>query len=147
MVLLGEDLGGREEGGLSTAVDDLEHRPQRHEGLAGADLALEQPVHRVVAGELVGDQVPDLALTGGELERQPRVEGRQDPVGSAGSGMRALLAVGGASPGQHQLEDQRLLEAEPLLRRAELAPLVGSVDPAERLHDVEQLELARGARG
>ena len=49
VVLLGEDLGGREQRRLTTGVDDGEHRAQRHDGLAGADLALQQPVHRVVA--------------------------------------------------------------------------------------------------
>ena len=63
------------------------------------------------------------------------------PSGRPASGARALLAVGRTPPGEHQLEDQRLLEAEALLGRAELAPLVGGVDPAQRLHDVEQLEL------
>ena len=43
----GEHLGRREQGRLATGVDDLEHRAQRHDGLARADLALQQPLHRV----------------------------------------------------------------------------------------------------
>ena len=37
---------GREHRGLAAAVDDLQHRPQRHHRLARADIALHQPVHR-----------------------------------------------------------------------------------------------------
>ena len=79
MVLLGEHLGRGQQGGLSPGVDDLEHRAQRDHGLAGADLALEEPVHRVVAAELLGDEVADLALATGELERQAVVEGGEQP--------------------------------------------------------------------
>ena len=53
---------GREQRGLAAGVDDAQHRPQRDQGLAGADLALEQPVHRVRLGEVVLDLRADLAL-------------------------------------------------------------------------------------
>ena len=139
-MLLGEHLGRGEQRRLPAGVDDLEHRAQRHQRLAGADLALEQPVHRVVAGQLAGDDLADLALAPGELERQPGVEGRQEPVGPTGARAGALRAVRGAAPREHELEHQRLLEAEALLRRTELAPVVGAVDPPQRLHDGEQVE-------
>ena len=61
VVLLGEHLGGGEQRGLAAGVDDAQHRPQRDQGLAGADLALQQPVHRVRLGELALD-----------LRRRPR---------------------------------------------------------------------------
>ena len=57
-VLGGEDLGRGEQGGLSAGVDDLGHGAQRHDGLAGADLALQEPVHRLVAVELGGELLP-----------------------------------------------------------------------------------------
>ncbi len=47
VVLLGEHLGRRQQRRLAARVDDLEHRAQRDHRLARADLALEQPVHRV----------------------------------------------------------------------------------------------------
>ena len=53
-VLRGEHLGRGEQRGLAAGVDHLQHRPQRHDGLAGADLALQQPVHRVLGGQLRG---------------------------------------------------------------------------------------------
>ena len=61
VVLLGQHLGGREQRGLAARVDDPQHRPQRDQGLAGADLALEQPVHRVRLGEVALDLLADLA--------------------------------------------------------------------------------------
>jgi hypothetical protein len=51
-VLLGEHLGRGQQRGLAAAVDDLQHRPQRHEGLAGADLALQEAVHRARLAQL-----------------------------------------------------------------------------------------------
>ena len=53
---------GRQQGGLAAGVDDAQHRAQRDQGLAGADLALEQPVHRVGLREVGLDLRADLAL-------------------------------------------------------------------------------------
>ena len=146
VVLLGQHLGGRQQGRLAAGVDDLQHRAQRDEGLAGADLTLEQPVHRVGAGELGRDELADLALAAGELERQPGVERRQQPVVASRPGLRTRRPVGRAPSGEHELEHQRLLEAEALLGRAELAPLVGRVDPAQGLGDGRGARTVRGAR-
>ena len=52
VVLLGEHLGRGEQRRLAAGVDDAQHRAQRDQRLAGADLALEQPVHRVRLGEV-----------------------------------------------------------------------------------------------
>ncbi len=62
VVLLGQHLGRGEQGGLPAVVDDLEHRADRHEGLAGAHFALQQAVHRVLPAQRGGD-----LLTRGEL--------------------------------------------------------------------------------
>ena len=64
VVLLREHLGRCQQRRLAAGVDDAQHRPERDQRLAGADLALEQPVHRVRLGEVVGDLLADLALTG-----------------------------------------------------------------------------------
>ena len=57
VVLLGEHLGGRHQRALVPALDGDEQRADGHDGLARADVALEQPVHRVGAGEVGGDLV------------------------------------------------------------------------------------------
>ena len=145
MVLLGEDLGGRQERGLAAGVDHAQHRAQRHERLARADLALEQTVHRVRACQVGLDLRAHLLLTAGELEGEPLVEGRQQsPAPGARSG--ALRLQRPATAREHQLGGQRLLEAEPLQRPGDLAVVLGVVHPLERLPHVEQpLALAQPA--
>ena len=51
VVLLGQDLGGCEQGRLPAVVDDLEHRPDGDQGLAGAHFALQQGVHRMLPAQ------------------------------------------------------------------------------------------------
>ena len=46
----------------SAGVDDLEHRPEGHDRLAGTDLALEQAMHRVRTAQLHSNRLADLAL-------------------------------------------------------------------------------------
>jgi hypothetical protein len=65
-VLGGQDLGRGQQGRLAAGVDDLRHGAQRDDGLAGADLALQEAVHRLVAGELGCQLFPDRALALGQ---------------------------------------------------------------------------------
>ena len=60
-VLLGEDLGRRHEGHLQAVLHRDERRQQRHDRLAGADVALQQPVHRVRPLQVVDDLLERLA--------------------------------------------------------------------------------------
>ena len=85
-VLGGEDLGRGEQGRLAAGVDDLGHGPQRDDGLARADLALQQPVHRLVAVELGGQLLPHRPLPLGELERQRGVDGVEQAAGPRAAG-------------------------------------------------------------
>ena len=85
-VLGGEHLGGGEQRGLAAGVDHLGHGAQRDDGLAGADLALQEAVHRLVAVELGGELLPHLALALGELERQRGVDGVEQAAGCAAGG-------------------------------------------------------------
>ena len=73
-VLGGEHLGGGEHRRLRPGVDGHEHRPQRDDGLAGADVAVEEPVHRRGLREVPGYLLADPDLGGGERERQVGVE-------------------------------------------------------------------------
>ncbi len=129
VVLLGEHLGRRQQRGLAAGVDDAQHRAQRDEGLAGPDLALEQPVHRVRSGQVGVDLGPDLALAVGQRERQPRVERRQQRAVAPVARHRAQGAHRATPARQHELGDQRLLEAEVALRAGDLLERLGRVDP------------------
>ena len=62
-------------------VDDLQHRAQSDDGLAGTDLSLEQPVHGVVAPQVRGDRRPGSLLTKCELKGQRTVEGPEQAAG------------------------------------------------------------------
>ncbi len=138
VVLGGEDLGGGEERGLAARVDDSEHRPERDDRLAGADLALEQPVHRVVAGEVVGDLRSDNGLPGGERERQPFVERLEQPTRPRHARRRLLRTVDEPAAGEGDLEDERLLEAEPTAGGPVVLGVVRPVDLVERLGDADE---------
>ena len=83
-VLLGEDGGGRQEGHLLARDRGLEHGAHRDLGLAVADVAADEPVHRLVALHVrlhlldAADLVHGLLVGEGRLEGQlPVVVGRE----------------------------------------------------------------------
>ena len=59
-VLAREDFGRRHQRGLPAGLDHGRGGEQRHHGLAGADVALQQP-HHAVRQSQVGDDVVDRA--------------------------------------------------------------------------------------
>ena len=63
VVLLGQHLGGRHQRPLVAALDGDQQRAHRHDGLARPDVALQQPVHRVRAGQ-IGVDLGDGPLLG-----------------------------------------------------------------------------------
>src|SRR5206468_2595884 len=52
VMLVGENLRGRHERRLVAGAHGMEHGQQRDDGLSGADVALNQPVHRMGAAEI-----------------------------------------------------------------------------------------------
>ena len=70
-MLLGERLGRRHQRALEAVLDRAQHRVQRDDGLARADLAHQQPLHRRARGE-VARRSPSIAalLVAGQRERQ-----------------------------------------------------------------------------
>ena len=139
LVLLGEHLGRGEQCRLAARVDHLEHRAQRDDRLARADLPLQQPVHRVALAELGGDLLPHAALAVGQREREPFVEPVEDAPRSAGSGVGDGGLDRRPATGEHGLRDEGLVVLEPLLGRDLLAPVVGPVDPAQCLVDLDEV--------
>ena len=133
-VVLGrEHLGRGEQRGLAAGVDGGEHRAQRDHGLAGADLTLQQPVHRHVATQLLGDGRPHLALTGGEGEGKTRVEGLEQPARTFRPRGRDLARRRAPALREGHLQDERLLVAQPTSGRLDLGHRVGRVDAAQRV--------------
>ena len=62
-VLLGQHLGRDHEGALVPALHAVEERRERDDGLARADVALQQAVHRMRGAE-VGGHLPDRSFLG-----------------------------------------------------------------------------------
>ena len=100
-VLLGERLGRRHQRGLAAGLDRAQHRVQRDDGLAGADLAHQQPLHRPVVGDVFVDRGHRLALVAGRRERQRVLEPAGGQLGrrvrAAPRGRPRAAASGGAA--------------------------------------------------
>ena len=71
-MLARQKLGRRHEGGLRAGLDRGRHGEQRHDGLAAADIALQQAQHAVGAGEIGVDLAKHAGLRAGELEGKLR---------------------------------------------------------------------------
>ncbi len=140
-MLLGEHLGRREQHGLAAGVDDGEHGAQRDQRLAGADLALQQPVHRVLGGQVGEDLGADLLLTVRQGEGQPGVEGVQHAAGDGAARDRGQRGVGGPALGEGDLEDERLVPAQPVLGALLLLLVARAVDQLQRLGQRDQVVL------
>ena len=69
-VLLGERLGGRHQRALTALLDGAQERVQRDNRLPGADVALQEPLHRHAAGEIGVELADRLLLVRSERERQ-----------------------------------------------------------------------------
>ena len=74
IVLLGEDFGRRHECDLIARLDGLQRRQRRDHRLAAADVALQEPLHRLAFREVAPDLRDDALLRPGQGERKPRVE-------------------------------------------------------------------------
>ena len=81
-MLARQDFGRRHQRRLPAGFDHGRGGEQRHHGLAGADVALQQPQHAVRLRQ-VGDDVVDRAL----LRRRQRIGQRRDDASRA-AGLR-----------------------------------------------------------
>ncbi|VVN26570.1 hypothetical protein PS624_04614 [Pseudomonas fluorescens] len=71
-VLLGENLGRRHQRDLVTGLQRLQCSEGGDHGFARADVALNQPQHRFVLAEVVGDFIADALLGAGRVEAKIR---------------------------------------------------------------------------
>ena len=117
MMLLGEDFGRRHEGDLPAVLHREERRQQRHDGLARADVALQQPVHRLRLLHVLADVLQRLALAAGEVKREHASQRLTDPIVDVD---RETLALGIALlPPQQQadLKAEEFFQDQPTLCR------------------------------
>jgi hypothetical protein len=146
VVLSGQHLGRGQQNRLSAGVDGLQHRTEGDNGLARANLPLQQPVHRARAGELGGQGLTHRALPSGERERHHGVEGVQQPAGAHGPRSGRKLLAGDALAGEHRLHHQRLLEAQTPPGRLDLRLGGRPVDALQRVTQAEKTVLCPDRR-
>ena len=72
-MLLGENLGRRHDGDLRAVFHRLQRRKRRNDRLAAADVALQQPLHRIRLRE-VGFDLRSRALLGARKRERQRFE-------------------------------------------------------------------------
>ena len=157
-VLFGQDLGGHHEGALVPALHRGEQRGQRHHGLARADVALQEAVHRERPRHVGHDdgQGPALRLRQlvGQAGQEARHQGVAHPAGHLarrhGVVQRAGVVLEGP-PAQHQgqLQPEELVEDQAAARRLHHVERLGAVDGPEGVGAVPQVDgvppLARAA--
>ena len=117
MMLACQDLRRRHQGGLPARLDHGGCSEQRDDGLAGADIAMQQSQHALRLRQ-VGDDVGDRAL----LRRRQRIGKRRDDArmqpplgGAAASGAGAHM---GAQQCKRELARQQFVVSEPRPGRA-----------------------------
>ncbi len=127
-VLGGEDFRRRHHGTLRAALDGVEDRARGDDSLAGADVALQEPVHRPWFLHVPLDLLQH-ALLG---VRQDKRQGLDEPVphlagGDMGGADEKLLRVD-LPRDEHELDAKELLEHQPVPRGPRLLERVRKVD-------------------
>jgi hypothetical protein len=145
-VLLGEHLGRRHEGRLMAALHRDHHRVDRHDRLAGADVSLEQAVHRMRRREVVldlGDRPP---LGAGQRVRKGVVE-PLDQIAIEIVGDATLIALHRPlAQHQHELHPEQLVERQPTTCLLLVADRLRQVDVRQRIETVEHAEALQDRR-
>ena len=111
-VLLGQHLRRRHQRGLRAGLHRAQHGQQRHQRLAGADVALQQPEHAARRGHVAVDLRQGCRLRrGGREAEAPQRLGPHLPGGAERAAGPPLLPR--LHPGHRELVRQHLVVAEP----------------------------------
>ncbi len=115
-MLFGQDFGRRHERHLLAGLDGLQRRKRGDDRLAGADIALQQPLHRRCALQVMRDFAPHALLRAGQLERCALDQLPRQHTG-AGEDRRTAQRPRLAVRLERQLLREQLVELEPRPRR------------------------------
>ena len=119
-MLHGENFGGRHERGLRAVFNGDDGGLEGDNGLAAADVALEEAVHGRGLFEVGDDFLQDFELGGGRFEGKDALDGFADFFFANAESDGVLLAGGLAVQREAELIKKKFLEDEALLgRRAE----------------------------
>ena len=132
MMLARENLGGREQRALRSRFHRHEKAHQRHQGLAAADVALQQAQHPPLRGEIGDDLGDGVGLRPRRRERQRRERRRAQATVAAERAARAAPRMAAHQP-ERQLAGQQFVMREPSARRrsrVEIGSCVGDMSPA-----------------
>ena len=137
-MLFGEGLGRRHQRRLALMLDRAQHRVQRHDRLAAADLPHQQPLHRPRLAQVRVDRVDRRELVAGRLERQAV----QPPPAQPRLAVQPVRAGSRPPPRaaaqERELREQQLLEGQPAPPRLEVLREPGKVHRGERARPVRQ---------
>src|SRR6267143_473049 len=115
-VLHGENFRWSHERGLRTVFDGDHRRLQRNDGLAAADVALEETIHRGGLFQVGGDFGENAFLRSRGLEGQDALQRFAHGVFPQAEGDGVFLAGSLAVQSEAELVQEKFLEDEPLLR-------------------------------
>src|SRR3989442_553762 len=131
---------------LAARLDRSQQRVERDNGLAGADVSLQQSLHRHRALEIVIDLRDGAFLVLGEPERQDLPVPHQQLAGLAERGCDLAFTLA-PPPRDSELEEQQLVEGEPAPARFGLAERARPVQGPESVGTLRQsltlLQLSR----
>src|SRR5205085_6041883 len=122
----------RQQGTAVAGADGAQERVERDDGLPGADVALEQPLHRHIALEVGVDLRDRLELVRRELER----EQRDVPLGELPRRPERRRTLGLAlarAPRDRKLEREQLVEREPAAAALRLVQAPWPVEDGQRI--------------
>ncbi len=152
-VLLGQDLGRRHQRALPAGVDGDAGGERGHHRLAGADVALQQAMHRQRPRQVGGDLVGDAALRLGQAKRQVAQQRVVAAAADRRERRRALRLALALGLQLRQLLRQQLVELEALpgrmravFERLGVEPRRRLVQPAQGLAQGRQVRRQQGRR-
>ncbi len=116
IVLLGQNLGRRHQGRLISAFHGIEHGHERNDCFAGADIALNQPVHRDRPRHVVSYFADNATLRSGKLKRQRLIEasGKCSLWSKRNAAFFLLMLLQGC---QSDLEGKQFIKRKTVMRR------------------------------
>ena len=138
-MLAGEHFRRRHHRRLPSGLDHVGHRDERDDGLARADVALQEPDHPLRRPEIGADLLDRPALRAGQRERQRRLEAAPErPVGD--------MRPAGDRPHSRAHQKQRELVGEQFVIGEAGRGRAGRIDVLGRLRPVHAPSALRRSR-